>query len=82
MPASRGGGDPDRWLPPFWVPVTGGFIPPALCTLPFPPVQFWPATFLAPLPLVWAVLKCSQSPFRLGLSVCLGVVPLHLFEHQ
>lgn len=48
--------------PVFWIPILAGLAHALLMGVAFPPVGFWPAAFLAPLPLVWIALRQPPPP--------------------
>lgn len=83
---------------PFWIPVLAGLCHAILTGVAFPPVGLWPAVFFIPIPLIWIALLDSRRAapaaapapkrrriarsLRTPLLVSLGVLPVHIYEHQ
>ncbi len=65
--------------PRWWHAVLCGLLHALLMASAFPPVGFWPAVFIAPIPLTWLAVRATKLN-RAALLACLGVLPLWLLE--
>ncbi len=82
MPASEAGAGSPRRVLPIWCPIVAGLLHAALTAIAFPPLGAWPTALVAPLPLIWILTRDARRPLALSAWVTLGILPLHLFEHQ
>ncbi|MEM9373880.1 MAG: apolipoprotein N-acyltransferase [Planctomycetota bacterium] len=58
-----------------------GLLHAALLGLAFPPMGWWPAAFVAPVPLFWIACRSRGSGFRAGFWAMLGVAPFWVYTH-
>jgi len=65
---------------PLWTGLAFGVVHALLFGSAFPPLNIWPAAFLAPLPLVWAAFV-TKRPLRSALGVSLASAPMWGLHH-